>query len=453
MERRDFVRNVTGGAAWTALSASRVIGANDRVVAGIIGCGGRGRTVMREMLRAPNTELAVACDVFDANAARAAHDLAGGQAKTVKDFRRLLEMREVDAVQISTPDHWHAIPTVLALEAGKHVYVEKPFALTIREGRAMVEAARRTGRILYPGTQHRSAPHIAEAARMVQSGEIGDVSLVRVWNSGNIAPDVMKKQPDSDPPAGLDWDFYLGPSPTASFNRRRFLTTYRLFYDYAGGYITDFGNHRVDSVHQIMNASSPHTISAVGRRLCPENAGDIFDLHVVTYQYPNFVMEYVANWVNTNGIGGRSPGMSYYGMRGAYNRPHGFAFYGTKAALYVDRIGYETFPELEPGPPYETPAAGETNLKYRAERKAFQGADATSLHAQSFISQVRIGHKGTIDEMVGHTATAACHLGTIAAKTGRTLHWNAAREDFENDAEASKLLTRTLRKPYDLIQL
>ncbi|HUE00879.1 MAG TPA: Gfo/Idh/MocA family oxidoreductase [Bryobacteraceae bacterium] len=453
MERRDFVRNVTGAAAWTALSASRVIGANDRVVVGIIGCGGRGRTVMRETLRAPNTELAVACDVYDANAARAAHDLSGGQAKTVKDFRRLLETREVDAVQISTPDHWHAIPTVLALEAGKHVYVEKPFALTIREGRAMVEAARRTGRILYPGTQHRSAPHVAEAARMVQSGEIGDVSLVRVWNSGNIAPDVMKKQPDSDPPAGLDWDFYLGPSPTASFNRRRFLTTYRLFYDYAGGYITDYGNHRVDSVHQIMNASSPHTISAVGRRLCPENAGDIFDLHVVTYQYPNFVMEYVANWVNTNGIGGRSPGMSYYGMRGAYNRPHGFAFYGTKAALYVDRIGYETFPELEPGPPYETPAAGETNLKYRAERKAFQGADATSLHAQSFISQVRIGHKSAIDEMVGHTATAACHLGTIAAKTGRTLHWNAAREDFENDPEASKLLTRSLRKPYDLIQL
>ncbi len=103
---------------------------------------------------------------------------------------------------VSTPDHWHAIPTVLALEAGKHVYVEKPFALTVREGRAMVEAARRTERILYPGTQHRSAPHIAEAARMVRSGEIGDVSLVRVWNSGNIAPNVQKKQPDSDPPAG-----------------------------------------------------------------------------------------------------------------------------------------------------------------------------------------------------------------------------------------------------------
>lgn len=449
MERRHFM----AATAWTALSASRILGANDRVVVGLIGCGGRGRLVMRGLLKAPQTELAATCDVYDANAQRASHDLSGGHAKTLKDFRRLLEMKEVDAVMVSTPDHWHAIPTVLGLEAGKHVYVEKPFALTIREGQAMVRAARQTGRILYPGTQHRSAPHIAEAAQIVSSGQIGEVGLVRVWNSGNIAPDIQKKVPDSDPPPGLDWDFYLGPSSSAPFNRMRFLTTYRLFSDYAGGYITDYGNHRVDSVHQIMGVSTPRTISGVGRRLCPQNAGDIFDLHVVTYQYPGFIMEYVASWVNSNGIGGRSPGMKYYGMRGAYNRPHGFAFYGTKAALYVDRIGYEIFPEVEPGPPYASPPANESGVKYRAERKAVQGADATVEHAQNFVKQVRIGTKGAIDEMAGYSATTACHLGTIAAKMGRTLHWNAAREDFENDAEASRLLTRELRKPYDLIRI
>lgn len=150
MERREFVRNTTGAAAWTALSASRILGANDRVMLGIIGCGGRGRTVMREMLRAPGAELAATCDVYDANAARANQDLAGGRAKTAKDFRHLLDMRELDAVQISTPDHWHAIPTVLALEAGKHVYVEKPFALTVREGRAMVEATAALGAFFIP---------------------------------------------------------------------------------------------------------------------------------------------------------------------------------------------------------------------------------------------------------------------------------------------------------------
>ena len=194
---------------------------------------------MRGLLQAPNTELAAACDVYHPNADRAANDLAGGRAQKLQDFRRLLEIKEVDAIMVSTPDHWHSIPTVLGLEAGKHVYVEKPFALTIREGRAMVEAARRTKRILFPGTQHRSAPHIAEAARMVRSGEIGEVSFVRVWNSGNIAPNIQKKVPDSDPPPGLDWDFYLGPSPKAPFNRMRFLTNYRVFSDYAGGYITD----------------------------------------------------------------------------------------------------------------------------------------------------------------------------------------------------------------------
>ncbi|MFN7998259.1 MAG: Gfo/Idh/MocA family oxidoreductase [Bryobacteraceae bacterium] len=449
MERRDFI----GAGAWTALSAARVFGANDRVVVGMVGCGGRGRQVMRGMLQSPNTHLAAACDVYDPNAERAAKELSNGQARTLKDFRRLLEMKDVDAIQVSTPDHWHSIISVLALEAGKHVYVEKPFALTIREGRAMVEAARRTQRILYPGTQHRSAPHIAEAARIVQSGQIGDVPLVRVWNSGNIAPDIQKQVPDSDPPPGLDWDFYLGPSPAASFNRMRFLTNYRVFSDYAGGYITDFGNHRIDSVHQIMGASAPHTISAVGRRLCPANAGDIFDLHMVTYQYSKFILEYTACWVNSQGIGGRSPGMRYYGMRGLYNRPHGFAFYGTKAALFVDRIGYEIFPEPVPGPPYGGAPADESNLKYRAERKAVQGADATAEHAQGFIRQVRSGHKGEADEMVGHRATSACHLGTIAAKTGRTLRWNAEREDFENDPEASRLLTRELRKPYDLIRI
>lgn len=453
MERREFVRNSAGAAAWTALSASRVLGANDRVIVGLIGCGGRGRSVMGGMLQAPNTELAATCDVYDPNAERASQALAGGRAKKFKDFRQLLELKEVDAVLIATPDHWHSIPTVLGLQAGKHVMVEKPFALTIREGRAMVEAARRTNRILMPATQHRSAPHIAEAARIAQSGEIGDVHLVRTWNSGNIAPNVQKAVPDSDPPAGLDWDFYLGPSPKAPFNRMRFLTNYRVFSDYAGGYITDFGNHRIDSVHQIMGVSFPQTISAVGRRLCKENAGDIFDLHVVTYEYPKFILEYTACWVNSNGIGGRSPGMKYYGMRGLYNRPHGFAFYGTKAALYVDRIGWEIFPELEPGLPYGGGPEDESKLKYRAERKFFQGADATAVHAQNFIKQVRIGHKGPVDEMTGHSATATCHLGTISAKVGRKLHWNAEKEDFEKDHEASRLLTRELRKPYDLIKI
>jgi predicted dehydrogenase len=296
-----------------------------------------------------------------------------------------------------------------------------------------------------PATQHRSAPHIAEAADMVQGGEIGDVNLVRAWNSGNLSGSV-RTVPDSDPPEGLDWDFYLGPSPKVPFNQTRFLGSYRSYYDYSGGYITDFGNHRFDSVHQIMNARSPLRVQAFGQRILKDHFGDIFDLHVATYEYPGFILEYVANWVNSHGLGGRYEGLNYYNMRGDFDRPHGMAFLGTKGTLMVDRVSWELY--TEPTGRMRGGAAGS-----RGTRRSFQGADATALHAQNFIKQVRIGSKGKVDEITGHTSTAACHLGTIAAKVGRRLHWDAEKEECTNDGEASALLTRTLRKPYDLIEL
>ncbi|MPZ21492.1 MAG: hypothetical protein GEV06_26920 [Luteitalea sp.] len=450
MQRRTFLRSAGAAVAWTVFSTSRVLGANERLRVGLIGCGGRGRLVMRDILQAPDTELVGACDVYEANAQQATTEMAGGRAPTFQDFRKLLEMKDLDAVLVATPDHWHAIPTVLALDAGKHVFVEKPFALTIKEGRAMVDAATRTGRILMPATQHRSSPHIAEAARMVQAGEIGDVSLVRVWNSGNNAQGPAENVPDSDPPEGLDWDFYLGPSPQVPFNETRFLSTYRVYYDYAGGYITDFGNHRIDSVHQIMNATAPVAVSAFGRRVMKDSPGDIFDLHVATYEYPTFIMEYVANWANGHGLGGRYEGQEYYSMVGNHDRPHGLAFYGTQGTLMVDRIGWELYtePQRRGREKQESPSAASAGT-----RKAFQGDDATALHAQNFVKQVRLGKKGAVDEMIGHTSTTACLLGTIAAKTGRRLTWNAKQEDFENDAEASTLLGRNLREPYAWIEI
>ena len=441
MKRREFVRDATGVAAWTALSASRVLGANDRVVVGLLGCGARGPAVMRGMLEAPGAELAAICDVYDTNAARANTTLVNGRAKTMKDFRRVLEMKEVDAIYVATPDFWHSIHTVMSLEAGKHVFVEKPFALTIREGRVMVEAAARTKKILMPATQHRSAPHIIEAAAMVASGEIGQVAFVRAWNSRNV-DGMWTKVPDSDPPAGLDWDMFLGPSSKVPFNAGRFLVNWRNFRDCAGGPITDFGNHRIDSVYQIMGTTQmPHTISAVGRRIFTENDGDQFDLHVVQYQFPNFVLEYTADYQNAFGLGGGRTGMKYYQMTGQYDRPHGFAFYGSKAALYVDRIGWELFPE--------TGRRGGAS----GERKFRQGDDATSLHAQSFIKQVRIGTKGEVDDMSGFRSTSTCHLGTIAARVNHTIEWNERTDEIPNDPAASRLLTRTFRKPYDLIKL
>ena len=453
MDRREFIGRTAQAAAFTALSADRVIGANDRVRVALIGCGGRGRTVARSMRQAPNAEYTVACDVYETNANLASKQLSDGKAAIEKDFRKVLERKDVDAVHVATPDHWHAAIAVLACQAGKDAYVEKPFAYTVREGRAIAEAAARKKRIVMAGTQHRSSPHIAEAARMVQNGDLGEIHLVRVWNSGNIAPHGLPPVPDSAPPSDLDWDFYLGPAPSVPFNRRRFTGTYRQYYDYGGGYLTDYGNHRIDSVHQIMNVSAPLTVSATGGRYCKANAGDIPDVLCVTYEYPGFVLDYAGCWLNYQGMPGRSAGMKYYGMSGDYNRPHGMAFFGSKGALFVDRIGWEIFPEVEPMALDKlfAMAPQPKEVTYRMDRKMFQGEDATALHAQNFIKYVRGHEKPFADAEVGQRATTACLIGNIAYKTGLKLRWNAEREDFVNAPEASKLLKRAARKPWNLI--
>jgi predicted dehydrogenase len=182
MLRRNFVQ--TSGVVMTALSTSRILGANDRLNVGLIGCGGRGRYVARLIREAPNVAYTAVADVYTKNG-ESAREWAGPDARFFQDFRKLLELKDVDAIHIATPDHWHAIASVLACQAGKDVYVEKPTSLTIREGRAMVKAARKYNRIVSVGTQHRSAPHFMKIAEMIQRGDLGQVKFVRVWNYAN----------------------------------------------------------------------------------------------------------------------------------------------------------------------------------------------------------------------------------------------------------------------------
>src|SRR5499427_1194090 len=204
MRRREFIKQTTAAMSTTAISAKRVIGANDRVMIGLIGCGGRGLDVAQLMRKVSGVEYGAVCDVYAPNAEMAKQQL-NSAARLFGDFRKLLELKEIDAVHIATPDHWHAIPTVLACQAGKDVYVEKPLAHNIREGRAMAEAARRYNRVVQTGTQQRSAPHYEEVARTIRSGELGEVRYVRIWNFSNRYPFGMRRRGDSAAPAGLDW--------------------------------------------------------------------------------------------------------------------------------------------------------------------------------------------------------------------------------------------------------
>jgi predicted dehydrogenase len=284
-------------------------------------------------------DIVALCDVRESRMAAARR--WAPQAAAVRDFRRILDSKDVDAVLIATQDQWHAQMLILACNAGKDVYLEKPVMYRLREAKAMIDAVRRNGRIVQIGTQHRAADHIAEAARIVQGGKIGEVRFVRVWNY--MSRTGSAPVPDSEPPADLDWDAWLGPAPKVPFNSGRL--DYRSWMDYTNGIISDYGNHRFDTVHQIMGAEIPLKVSSSSMRFDRHRAGDIYDFQQATYEYPNFVVSYEASIFNGHGLGGRTPGQRYYGMRGADDRPHGMAFYGTEAALFVDRIGMELYPE------------------------------------------------------------------------------------------------------------
>jgi predicted dehydrogenase len=437
MLRRSFVR--ASGLGMTALSSSRAAGANNRVNVGLIGCGGRGRFVARHMAQAPDVAFTAVADVYLPNAGLA-RQWAGPDTRVFQDFRRLLDLKDVDAVLVATPDHWHAIITVLACQAGKDVYVEKPASLTVREGRAMVNAARAHKRVVQVGTQHRSAPHFARIAGIIRRGDIGPVNYVRLWNYANHTPKGIGRLPDSEPPEGLDWDMYLGPSPKVPFNRNRFLGNYRYFWDYSGGYITDFGNHRLDTMQQIMGVTAPRTISAAGGSFTLRDARETPDFLTVTYEYDGFIATYEGSNLNGHGMGGRTPGHRYYNARGDWDQPNGIAFYGTEAAIYAERIGWEIFPEPGRSAP-------------KVQRHWENVEEPTRAHAANFIDCVRTRATPNADVEIGHRSTTVALLGNIAYRTGQKLHWDAAKEDFNGFPAASALLTRALRKPWDLIAI
>lgn len=471
MDRRSFLKQ-SAGAGFTALaaaSAARVYGANERLNVGLIGCGGRGTFDARLMrgtpediktvapanyhdgkldprLTAPrNVEIAALCDVYGSRMESAKR--WAPQARTYDDFRKLLEQKDIDAVIIASPDHWHAAMTILAAEAGKDIYLEKPVMYRLREAKPMIEAVRRNKRICMVGTQHRSGDHFAQAAKIVQSGQLGEVRFVRAWNyvrAGGGAP-----MPDSEPPADLNWDYWLGPAPKVPFNRARL--GYRSFMDYTNGIISDYGNHRFDSIHQIMGKEIPLKVSSSGGRTSRPRAGDILDYQLATYEYPDFVLTYEAVTYNGHGLGGRTPGMRYYGMQGQEDRPHGMAFYGTNGTMFVDRIGMEIYPDVR-GPGRGGAALPESGQK-PLQRFFMNEDEPTPLHTKNFVDCVRERRDPSPNIEVGVRATAISLIGNVAFWTGRKLTWDDKSWSFPGDKEAEKYMFRPYRKPWDLVRI
>ncbi|MFL5620121.1 MAG: Gfo/Idh/MocA family protein [Gemmatimonadaceae bacterium] len=409
----------------------RIRGANDRVVVALIGAGRQGQSDLGNAIKQPDTEVAAVCDVYEPNLAKGL-ELAPG-AKPQHDFRRVLENRDIDAVIIATPDHWHPLQTILACEAGKDVYVEKPIGVAVAEGRAMVSAARRYKRIVQAGTQQRSGKHFQQAAELVKSGRIGKVTQVRTWNFGNEAPIGIGNPPDADPPKDLDWDMWLGPAPKRPFNPNRFgvypdrWSSFRWFWDYAGGMMTDWGVHWLDIVQLVMGVDAPRFISASGGKFVLEDNRETPDTILATFQYPGFICTYENRVTNAAPISGKTNGM---------------LFHGTDGTLFVDRQGLEIIPE--------TRKTGETTVERTQGLKVENSNQHHLDHMKNFIECVRSRSTPIADIEVGHRSTTTALLGNIAYRTGRRIEWDGARERIVGDANASSYLSRDYRRPWKL---
>jgi predicted dehydrogenase len=439
LNRRRFLMTGAAGAlgAKAALgpapAKAAVVGANDRVRVGVIGTGRQGLGVLRGHRALPDAEIAAICDVFEPNLAKAAEEAPG--AARHADFRRILDDKSIDAVVIATPDHWHALMTVMACQAGKDVYVEKPTSVAIGEGRKMVQAARKYERIVQVGTQQRSQPHFRKVAELVRGGRIGAVTSVRCWNVSNNAPNGIGTPADSAPPAGLDWDLWLGPAPSVPFNPNRFgvapdvWSYFRWFWDYAGGMMTDWGVHLIDIVHWAMDVDAPLSVSAVGGKFALSDNRETPDTLVAVYRYPKFTLSYENRVCNAQLMNGKA---------------YGIEFYGTDATLFVDRAGFEIRPESRREGEVVTP-------RTTALSEASVPFGEFPSHPRNFIDCVKARRMPICDIETGHRSSSAAILGNLAYRSGSTVEWDAKTEMVTNgNAKAAALVDRPYRAPWKL---
>jgi predicted dehydrogenase len=405
----------------SAARADRIIGANDRIRMALIGCGGMGRANMGAFMRHDDVEIIGVCDVDSRHLDQAAADVERKYSRKPvahKDFRKILELRDLDAVIIGTPDHWHALPMISACEAGKDVYVEKPISHDIVEGRAMVNAAKKHNRVVQVGTWQRSTQHFVDAIDTVRSGKLGKVSVCRAWILGGGG---VGRQPPQAPPPELDWDFWLGPAPKVAYRPNRCHGTFRWFYDYAGGMAGDWGVHMMDIAFLGMNQWHPLSVASVGGKIIsgPDDDRDTPDTQMAIYQFPNFVM----NWEVHVG----SPGLDGGG-------DHGTEFIGSEATLLVDRGGWRV------------------TGKDGKEREKTPSETRVNDHWSNFLDCMRSRKQPRSDIETMHFTTTACHLANLAYRTGKRVEWDGTREVVTNDRSMMRdqCYRREYRKPWSL---
>lgn len=437
MTRRGFMATTTAAAAsgWAgarlyAAGADGKAGPNETINIGIIGCGARCRTTLPSFMQAPGTRVVAVCDVHSKHMDQVRQKAGGDKVQACHDFRKLLDNKDVNVVIVATNAHWHVLPTIMACQAGKDVYLEKPMGNFIGEGRFAIEAARKYDRIVQIGTQQRSREHYRQAVEIIQSGRLGEVSEVKVWDYENWFPG-LGSPPDCAPPPELDWDFYLGPAPWTPYNPNRYFGYgYDWFKNTGGGHQVAWGVHHFDVVHWAMGVKWPKAVWASGGK---------FALLDDNREWPDTfsaVAEYGPGPVSKNGF------LLQYTMRigsRREQRSHGKCFYGTLATLAIDRGRFTIIGE--------TPRNGKKTVP---DVEIVARDDDEFRHTQVFLDNVRNRTRPFADIEVGHWSSNVGHLMNVAYEVGRKIRWDGEKERVFDDPEANRLVHREYRAPWKL---
>ena len=443
ISRRKFLGNSTKasagaavlagmGAAAKALAGSRSqTPPSDKVRVALIGSGGQGKSNLGAFLRLPEVDCPAVADVDEKHLADGLKLAAAARGRTpegFKDFRTILDRKDIDAVIVAAPDHWHPLAAIMACQAGKDVYVEKPLARSIEEGRAIIKAARKYNRVVQVGQQQRSSGHYQDAVAFVKSGKLGRIRMVRAWAYLDWKGDIGYP-PDTTPPPELDYDLWLGPAPQRPYNPMRVHHNFRWCWDYSGGLQTDWGAHMIDVVLWAMG-EEPIRAAAVGGKFgFPKDIRETPDTQQSLIEFPSFSLV----WEHMIGCG-----------VGPWQREHGCEFHGENGLLVVDRGGWEVHPE--------TDQFKQRDRVYRMGPVLRQGGgqDFHFEHVRNFVACIKSRQTPLGDVEIGHRAILPAHLANIAYRLRRAVRWEAKTERFIDDPEAQALLGREYRPPWIL---
>lgn len=431
-------------AAATAAQATRVMGANDRVGVGFIGYGLIGSQHVFDFKNQRDVDMVAMAEAYQPRREEGIQ-ACGGSARGYSDFRKMLEAKDVEAVVVSTPDHWHALMTMMACAAGKDVYVEKPMTLFHAEGLWMTRAARKWNRIVQVGTQQRSGKHYQKARQLLRDGIIGKVHSARAQATRNVMPG-FGSPPAGAVPSNFDYDMWLGPAPARSYSPHRGIYHFRWFWDYSGGQMTNLAAHSLDIVYFCLEPKGPKKVVSYGGRLALEDDGETADTQDALYDFGGWT----AAWHHREASRGTP-------------RRYSLEFFGTKGSLGIDRGGFEVLSDLKINPedaiprfkghpgggPQQSAAKPEPWTTAMTEKGSSD--EQFDLHVRNFLDCIKARQKPIADVADGHAVSTACHLANISLRLGRQLNWDAEKETIVGDAEAARMLVRPYRKPWDKV--